>query len=73
MIVEQTERFFVVRVAHVDVRPERLDDYVVGHRWWTLDEIRAATDVAFAPRRLAAFLAPLLAGRVPRFPIDVGP
>ncbi len=72
-VTEQTERYFVVRADRVEVLPERLDDYVVGHRWWSLDEIRAATGVAFAPRRLAAFLAPILEGRLPTFPIDVGP
>jgi len=67
----QYERFFVARIEHageiVAVRP---DDYVVGARWWSLDELQTAK-AEFAPRRLAALLAPILEGRYPESPIDV--
>jgi 8-oxo-dGTP pyrophosphatase MutT (NUDIX family) len=49
--------------------------YMREHRWWTVDEIAAATASAvaeFAPRRLAAQLPSLLAGDVPEEPIDCG-
>ena len=41
-------------------------------RWWTLDELDAATDVDFAPRRLPALLRELLRDGSPVEPIDVG-
>ena len=43
-------------------------------RWWTLAEIEAAgaAGVRFAPRRLPARLAALLADGPPPAPVDVG-
>jgi 8-oxo-dGTP pyrophosphatase MutT (NUDIX family) len=46
--------------------------YLDGHRWWSLDEIRAARDEVFAPLDLGERLAPLVAGHLPRTPIEVG-
>ena len=47
-------------------------EFVFDLRWWTLDEIRGATDVRFVPGALAEHLAALLADGPPRRPIDVG-
>jgi 8-oxo-dGTP diphosphatase len=41
-------------------------------RWWTPDELAAATDVTFAPRRLPALLSRLLADGPPDEPLDTG-
>ena len=50
----QTERFYLVRVPAFAIRPalgwRALRREGVGDiRWWTLDELHAATDVIFAP------------------------
>jgi len=74
----QAERFYLVRVSSpFTVRPtlswNELRTEGVGEvRWWTLDEIRTATDVSFAPARLGHFLEQLLRDGPPAVPIDVG-
>ena len=68
---DQAERYFMARTTSELVKPLKLDDYIVGYRWWSLDEITASTEI-FAPRQLARFLSPLLAGGVPSEPIDCG-
>ncbi|HET9242012.1 MAG TPA: NUDIX domain-containing protein [Gaiella sp.] len=73
----QTERFYLLRVAPFEIRPE-LDPGLlaaegVGEiRWWAADELAAATDVVFAPRRLPELLRTLLADGPPPEPLDVG-
>jgi 8-oxo-dGTP pyrophosphatase MutT (NUDIX family) len=71
----QRERFYLVRVdAHeVDRAGNDENELLVleEFRWWTLAELEAA-DETFAPRRIALFLGPLLAGEVPSHPVDVG-
>jgi len=68
---DQAERFFIARTTSSVLAPTSIDGYIVGHRWWSLDEITASTEI-FAPRRLASFLIPLLSGDVPSEPIDCG-
>jgi 8-oxo-dGTP pyrophosphatase MutT (NUDIX family) len=69
------ERFFVSRIPdsahHRAIAPGRQDEFVIGHRWWTVQEIEASTAV-FAPRRLAQHLRHLLEHGEPTVPIDVG-
>ena len=73
----QTERYYLVRVPAFEVLPElgwealRVEG-VGAIRWWSLDEIDAATDVVFAPRRLGSHLRALLHEGMPEGPIDVG-
>ena len=73
----QTERFYFLRVAPFEIRPE-LDPGLlaaegVGEiRWWAANELAAATDVVFAPRRLPELLRTLLADGPPPEPLDVG-
>jgi 8-oxo-dGTP pyrophosphatase MutT (NUDIX family) len=71
----QRERFYLVRVdAHVVDRSgndENELQVLEEFRWWTLPELAASTET-FAPSRIAFFLAPLLAGELPSYPIDVG-
>ncbi|HZD03678.1 MAG TPA: NUDIX domain-containing protein, partial [Longimicrobiales bacterium] len=65
---DQYERFFVAWIGPTtEPRPLRADGYIVGHRWWRLDEIRASTD-SFAPRRLGDLLAPILRRDYPEMP-----
>lgn len=42
------------------------------HRWWSLEEMRDATDDVFAPRRFPDLLATLLCDGPPDAPFDVG-
>ena len=72
----QRERFYLVRTPAFDVRPRLTAEAlaaenVVGMRWWSPDELRAAGTV-FAPRRLPELLGALVAGDVPHDPIDAG-
>ena len=57
----------------VPVAPDMIDgEPQLDHRWWSLQEIEAAREVEFAPRRLGTYLEPLVAGHLPKTPIDVG-
>lgn len=72
------EHFFIARVSagsdvatHLNVDPVEVLE-ISGHRWWSLDEIRAAADTVFAPRAIADLLLPILAGELPSEPIAIG-
>ena len=66
------ERYFVARApAEGDITPTRADSYIVGHRWWDLDEIESSNE-DFAPRQLAVHLPPILRGEYPDPAIDCG-
>ncbi len=71
----QRERFYLVRVGshRVDRTGNDAEELRVleEFRWWTLAELEASKET-FAPRRIAFFLAPLIAGDIPSHPIDVG-
>ncbi len=72
----QRERYYLVRTGRFEPKPhlspEQLRaEYVVGVRWWTIDEIEASGE-AFAPTRLGELLRALLADGPPDEPIDVG-
>ncbi len=68
----QFECFFVSHVgSEIQVKPPEPDGYIIGHRWWAVDEIQAAPDL-FSPRRLAELLPPILRGEYPQVPEDVG-
>lgn len=41
--------------------------HMVGHRWWTVDELARTTETVY-PLELAALLTDLLAGRIPERP-----
>ena len=45
---------------------------VTAIRWWTPDEIDAAHDTVFAPRRLAQLVRDLIEHGPPGAPMDVG-
>ncbi len=73
---ESVEDFYLVRVASHEVRTNGFTDLeravMREHRWWSLAELEAASDQVFVPRALASLLAPLLAGRIPPSPLDIG-
>jgi 8-oxo-dGTP pyrophosphatase MutT (NUDIX family) len=74
--IRYRERFMVGRISeHREVErggmgAEELR-YHVGVRWMSLDQIRASSDL-IAPRRLGELLPPILAGDLPREPIETG-
>jgi 8-oxo-dGTP pyrophosphatase MutT (NUDIX family) len=75
--MEQQERFYVVRVdAHdpgLHINSDEWErDRITSQRWWTLDEILAASDQHFGPRDLAALLAPIVEGTYPDEPLSLG-
>ncbi len=75
-LIESIERFYVVRTERFEVSFDDLEEleasYMLDHRWWSVPEILAATDLEFAPRRLGELLAPIVAGELPEQPIDTG-
>jgi 8-oxo-dGTP pyrophosphatase MutT (NUDIX family) len=70
---DQYERFFFARTDTpiADLIGTNLDDYIIGHRWWSLDELKES-DEEFAPGRVAALLPQLLLGDLPDIPFDCG-
>jgi 8-oxo-dGTP pyrophosphatase MutT (NUDIX family) len=73
--IEQHERYFVARTPARGIETTNQTQFervlMPEHRWWSIDEIRASSDV-FAPGALAEALVPLIAGEYPPEPIDVG-
>jgi len=65
------ERFFVGRSDSDRVAPRNTDSYVIGHRWWSVEEI-LASDVIFAPRRFKELIVPIVRGIYPDPPIESG-
>jgi 8-oxo-dGTP pyrophosphatase MutT (NUDIX family) len=70
--LDQSERWFVARVAALDVDQVPLDDPATdAARWWTVAEL-AATEEVLAPAAFAAELTRLLAEELPVEPRRVG-
>lgn len=72
----QRERYFLVRAPRFEPVPrltwEQLrGEFVTGIRWWTLEELEAAS-TAFAPRRLPLLVRELILHGPPAEPIDAG-
>jgi ADP-ribose pyrophosphatase YjhB (NUDIX family) len=69
------ERFFLVRIGEHEVDLGGLDPDEAAiareYRWWAHPEMASSTE-RFSPRQLADLLAPLLEGRLPREPIEIG-
>jgi 8-oxo-dGTP pyrophosphatase MutT (NUDIX family) len=76
-LYDTPERFYLVRVDRLEVTPQHVTaierESMMGHRWWTVEEVQAATGTeVFYPTRLGALLVPIVAGDIPPVPIDVG-
>ncbi len=72
----QVERFYLVRTDAFEPTPRFTTDqlaaeYVTAERWWTPDEL-IGSDEVFAPRRLPALVAALLAEGSPLQPVVAG-
>ena len=73
----QHERFFLVRTSTNVISPsfsqqELLAERLTVARWWSVQEIREASDERFAPRQLASLLETLLRQGPPGELVDTG-
>ena len=73
--IRSQERYFVGRTTRVEVaatyQTELEMQFLAEHRWWTVAEMRAATE-RLAPGSFAELAEPLAAGRWPAEPLVVG-
>lgn len=73
--IHTVEHYFFARVDNFEPQAQQLEDYeeelFIGHRWWTVDELRHCDDL-IVPRDLAELLRPLLRGEIPDEPVWVG-
>lgn len=69
------ERFFLIRISKHEVDTSHFEpdeaSVIRKHRWWSFEEIRSSSD-QFSPVHLYEYLAPLLNGRFPEEPVEVG-
>ena len=75
--IESDEWFYLLRAPAFDVVPTAPDEwemqYVLGHRWWSVDELVANRSMeTFVPRSMPELLPPILADDIPKQPIEVG-
>lgn len=68
---DQYEQYFVAFTHESDITPIQPDGYMVGHRWWTFDEL-AQSNEEFTPNALVNLLPPILRRNYPDPPIDCG-
>jgi hypothetical protein len=73
----QHERFYLARATASAIEPslsrqQLRAEGLSGSRWWSLQEIRDATDERFAPRQLATHLESLIEHGPPAAVIDTG-
>lgn len=73
--IQSVERYFLVRTGTMEVSKAGWTEaelrFIRDHRWWSVVEIANSRDT-FTPRGLAALLPPVLSGKLPVQPIDVG-
>lgn len=66
------DSYYFVRVPHPDIDTDGQQDaeraYITGHRWWTLAEIRGASEVTW-PLGMADLITRLVAGDIPDRPV----
>ncbi len=74
--LRQREVFYFWRVASLDVDPSLETSHevegIIGHGWFTIDEIRSAVKFTVAPRRLADLVQDILENGLPSSPILLG-
>jgi 8-oxo-dGTP pyrophosphatase MutT (NUDIX family) len=74
---DQSEDFYLVPTLRFDPvstnNPVEFEAQAFrGFKWWSLDEVEAAADETFVPRRFATYLRQLLESGAPNASIDVG-
>lgn len=74
-MLRQVESYYIVRTAAFEVTTENHEElertFLTGHRWFTIEELRAHDEV-LVPGNFADLLEPLLAGDFPPEPLRVG-
>jgi hypothetical protein len=74
--VELREHYFACRVAPFEVDDTNWDDYereyTLDYRWWSREEILAATGEVFIPNALGQLIEPVLRGEFPVNPLRIG-
>jgi len=75
--ITQHETFFLCHLAEPlpadTIRPDGPEgEFFAGARWCRAAEISTLKDIV-APRHMAELLEPIIAGRLPSQPIDIGP
>jgi 8-oxo-dGTP pyrophosphatase MutT (NUDIX family) len=64
--------FFFLRVPHTTLQTDGREEYehtfLTGHRWWSVADLRAATE-AISPLGLADLMERLLRGDIPERPV----
>ncbi len=74
--LRQVEAYYVIQADAFEVNRDNHEEaerhFLGAHRWFSLEELRAH-DEPLVPSRLADLLEPLLSGRYPDAPIEVGP
>ena len=70
-LCDQYERFFVAITDRDRVQPTSRDNYVIGHRWWGVQDIAASAE-EFTPKRLGELAGEIVQGEYPDQPIDCG-
>ena len=68
---DQFELYYVAHISGMTTVAGKADDYVIGYKWWSLNEIVRSKE-EFAPRRIGQLLAPILNGDYPLQPFDCG-
>lgn len=75
----QRERIYAVEVDH-EFEPapamswtELNEEYLFEIRWWSVDEIRAASDITWSPSGLPNLLRDIVHFGLPPAPIDIAP
>lgn len=64
------ERYFLARTEPPRVLRKRTRENIEAIRWWTLDELRASTEIFF-PEGFVELVARVIAGDVPPVPLDI--
>lgn len=74
----QREHIHLVRVPQIFEPQPALDwatlnaEYVFELRWWHIDDIATANEITFAPIDLSQHVRPIIEGKIPESPVDVG-
>jgi len=73
--ITSVERYYVARTTNGAVDTSGQDEtemqFMAGHRWFTLDELRAHPE-RLVPADFAERVAPILRGELPTEPVEVG-
>ncbi|MEP7060276.1 MAG: NUDIX domain-containing protein [Actinomycetota bacterium] len=74
--LRQSEVFFLYRVPELEVDPDldkrRRQEGIIGHGWFTLDELEKPVGFSPAPRRIAELTRDILRDGPPLTPIATG-